>query len=209
MIATLVCGPPCAGKNHYVEHRRRAGDLVVDVDQLYAAFGGASSHDQPPPLKPFVFAARDAVLAHLWSNGYNGGAVWIISSAPTSVLREPLRDRGCRVVMVIAEAAMLYRRADQERPSSWREYIDRWLLAYDALDVDEIVYTGNVDVLPGNRVWRTRDAGSNCARGPSRRRGVGPCEKSGPIARPDRLRCPSARVVRSKTFRPHPKGTHP
>lgn len=33
---TLVCGPPCAGKNYYVEQRRKPGDTVLDQDAVGA-----------------------------------------------------------------------------------------------------------------------------------------------------------------------------
>lgn len=32
----LVSGPPCAGKNHHVDLRRKPGDVVLDQDQIGA-----------------------------------------------------------------------------------------------------------------------------------------------------------------------------
>lgn len=37
----LVAGPPCAGKNHYVEQRRQDGDVVLDQDAM-----GAKAYNQ-------------------------------------------------------------------------------------------------------------------------------------------------------------------
>lgn len=41
MTVILVAGPPCAGKNHYVEQHRAADDIVLDQDVM-----GAKSYGQ-------------------------------------------------------------------------------------------------------------------------------------------------------------------
>lgn len=41
MGITLVAGPPCAGKNHYVEQHRQDGDVVLDQDAM-----GAKAYNQ-------------------------------------------------------------------------------------------------------------------------------------------------------------------
>ena len=138
---TLVCGPPCGGKNTYVAEHAQPGDLVVDLDALITALGGNGGHDHPAALLPLAFDARDAVMARLWSGRHEVQRAWVISCAPTRRERAPFRMRGARVVMVKADRDVLLKRADVERPTGWPSYVDNWLNEYETADVDAIVET--------------------------------------------------------------------
>lgn len=50
-MVTLVAGPPCAGKNTYVDRRRKPGDLVLDQDAMgpaaYRAAVDQLRHERP------------------------------------------------------------------------------------------------------------------------------------------------------------------
>jgi hypothetical protein len=46
----IVYGPPLAGMEEYVRHHMSRGDLVVDMDQLYAAVSMLPSYDKPDTL---------------------------------------------------------------------------------------------------------------------------------------------------------------
>ncbi|MEV0843622.1 AAA family ATPase [Actinocatenispora sera] len=83
---TLVCGPPCAGKTTYVGRHAEPGDLVVDWDALAGALGSPRTHEHPPALRPFVAAARDAVVDRL-ARPTDIGRAWIIATAPTEAER--------------------------------------------------------------------------------------------------------------------------
>lgn len=48
---TIVTGAPAAGKNHWVERQRGAGDLVIDLDEIAAGLsGGPVTHAWPRRL---------------------------------------------------------------------------------------------------------------------------------------------------------------
>lgn len=140
-FVTLVCGPPCAGKNTYVRAHAAPSDLVVDLDALLVALGAPGSHDHPPALMPFAFEARDAVVQRLFSGRHRVGAAWVIASAPTRRHRLPYHDAGHRVVLCDPGRDVAEERAGRERPAPWLDYIDTWYAAYEPDFRDQIVAT--------------------------------------------------------------------
>lgn len=139
---TLVCGPPCAGKNTYVRRHARPGDLIVDLDALKRAVGCTAEHDiEYPALHPFALDARDAILAKLLSGQHEVRRAWVIATAPTRADRAPLRAHGARVVMLTADYATLEKRVRRERPPEWGTFLASWFERHDRIDVDELVDT--------------------------------------------------------------------
>lgn len=136
---TLVTGPPCAGKNTYVRHRAKPGDLIVDFDAIISAIGGAGDHDQPEHLKPFALDARDAVVERLFTARHDVQTAWIILSAPQAKDRETYRRRGAHVVLLLPDQATCHARARAERPPAWLDYIDGWYSAYTPAAEDEVI----------------------------------------------------------------------
>lgn len=128
-VTTLVWGPPCAGKNTYVEQHRQPGDMVVDFDAVMIALGGAGGHDQPTALRPFVFDCIDAVMRRLASGNHVVGRAWVIQSAPTRVDRDPFRSG--QLVGLVTDIETCKDRAKRERPDAWLGYIDSWYAKYE------------------------------------------------------------------------------
>lgn len=126
---TLVWGPPCGGKNTYVNQHKSAGDLVVDFDAIITALGGSGSHDQPEHLRPFTFDCVDVVMRRLHSGDHVVPRAWVIQSAPTRADRRPFRD--CEVVAVVPSEEICRERAMRERPEAWLGYIDAWFAKYE------------------------------------------------------------------------------
>jgi hypothetical protein len=142
---TLVCGPPCAGKNTWVTEHAQPGDLVVDLDALYQAVNAhptRDDHDQPAPLTPFTLDARDAILHRLLHGDHNLRAAWIIHSAPHPQTRAEWQQRGARVVMINADQDTLTRRAQAHRPTAWVDHIRDWHRSYRPGHVDQHITTG-------------------------------------------------------------------
>ncbi|WP_166652375.1 AAA family ATPase [Enterovirga rhinocerotis] len=142
---TIVCGPPGAGKSSYVERHRRHADLVVDVDALYHALTLDEGRWKPEAIRPFVLAARDAVLARLERAQAELRAAWIITCGENLTLRQQLRDRlGARVVILPTPAAeCIARMRRQGRPPDHiREMVsvcERWHRGFVVLPGEEIV----------------------------------------------------------------------
>ncbi|MCC5580604.1 hypothetical protein IMZ11_33800 [Microtetraspora sp. AC03309] len=136
---TLVCGPPCAGKNTYVDQHRRPGDLVLDFDALITALGGAGDHTVPEQLKPYAYDARDAVLERLLNRPTPVRAAWIILCAPTAAERRRYRAQGARVVLLNTDQATCLERAAAHRPPEFAGHVLEWFDTYEPGQADEIV----------------------------------------------------------------------
>jgi hypothetical protein len=76
---TIVCGPPGAGKSHYVQEHLHWGDLVLDIDTLFMALSGQVSYDKPATLLKMVLRVRDTVVAELMGPN-NIARAWLITS---------------------------------------------------------------------------------------------------------------------------------
>jgi len=128
--ATLVCGPPCAGKNTYVSERITSGDMIIDVDALHHAVSGMPSHEHSNQLLPFAFAARDAIIDRLLTSAFTGH-VWIVTTAPTRADRIAWTSRlDATVVLLVPDQTECLRRAETERPEKWLGYVRQWFHAF-------------------------------------------------------------------------------
>lgn len=91
----IVYGSPCAGKAEWVSDVAEPGDLVMEIDRLWAAIRAekCSDHEKPAELKQNVFALRDTLLDMIrvrrgrWNNAY------IIGGYPLEGERERLAER--------------------------------------------------------------------------------------------------------------------
>jgi len=130
--ATLVCGPPCGGKNTYVAERIQDGDLIIDVDAIHKALSGSPTHIHSEQVLRFAFTARDAVVEKLTHDDRFAGHVWIISTAPTRADRAYWVARlRAEVVLLVPDVATCLQRAATERPDRWIGYVRQWFHAYD------------------------------------------------------------------------------
>lgn len=133
MSRFIVAGPPCAGKSTYVRNSFKKGDLVYDYDTLHGALSGQGSHQHLDGIKPFVFAARDAVFDALEKRKEQ--AAWIITSTKSREALQGMAERfGAEIVFLDVSREEAHRRADLDgRPEAWHGYIDAW---FDQADID-------------------------------------------------------------------------
>lgn len=128
---TIVAGPPGAGKTAYIEERAKWGDLVVDVDALYAALSMLPWYEKPDVLLPFVMEVRDAVLARL-SRPSQVRAAWVITSEADRGKLEKLSETlGGALVVLEVNALECVRRISQDerradRWEQWQEIVNAW-----------------------------------------------------------------------------------
>lgn len=134
---TVVAGPPGAGKTTYVEKHKGKNDLVIDLDALGIALGSDVTHDHNDRILPFMFAARDAVIARM-SRPNDIDRVWVIRCAPTNAERREWWQADVIVIETPADEA--WSRAKQaKRPAQWRALINAWWDDYQPNAADTII----------------------------------------------------------------------
>lgn len=135
MRVTLVAGPPCAGKNTYVDDHRQPGDAILDYDALAVALGG-TMHQRLPGHHKLVIGAYYGVL-HATGEVADDVHLWAISGAPTAEQRQRFRDmNGADVVVLTTPADTCIERArqrfgDGDRFAEYVAAISRWWDDYE------------------------------------------------------------------------------
>ncbi len=129
----VVAGPPCSGKSTYVAERAQPGDVVYDYDTVHQVLSGLAAHQHDQRIRPYVLAARDAVLNAL-ANAPDQAA-WVITSSPKSAeLRRLQGMLDADVILLSVNREEAQKRAeDDNRPPEWNGYIDNW---FDSTDID-------------------------------------------------------------------------
>lgn len=95
---TLVCGPPGSGKTTYVRERARAGDVVIDLDDIIQDLHGVHGHYYAGDVASALWE-RNRRIAELVRK--EGGAAWIIMAAPSRSARTWWADKlGAKVVLL-------------------------------------------------------------------------------------------------------------
>lgn len=126
MAVYVVCGPPGSGKTTYVTGRKRTGDLVVDLDALFAALSGEAWYDKSSNLLPVVLDVRDWIVENIpsWNKAGRFYNAWAITSNPETRHRLA-RKLGAKEVVVIETSyhECLARIGNDERR---RKYLDHW-----------------------------------------------------------------------------------
>lgn len=97
----LITGAPCSGKTSFARERMQAGDLIIDIDDIWQQVSGQPRYTKPDSLKPLVFATRDEqedkvrTRAGTWRNAF------IIKGLPLSMDRKRAAERlGAEVITI-------------------------------------------------------------------------------------------------------------
>ena len=131
----LVYGAPCAGKKRFVYSTMNEGDLVVDMDSIWATISGCNRYVKPNRLKAIAFRTRDMLLDCVkyrvgkWNNAY------IIGGYPLQSERERLcKDLGAREVFIEATEAECLARLEQDEDrknvEGYDEFVRAWFRQY-------------------------------------------------------------------------------
>ena len=131
----LVHGSPCSGKSTYAASVAGPGDLILDMDAIWAcisanaaAQGIHAGHDDR--LRQNVFKVRDCILDMIktrfgeWQNAY------IVGGYPRIMERERMVSiYGAELIHIDTPRDVCELRA-AERPKEWRQYIASYWDAY-------------------------------------------------------------------------------
>lgn len=122
----LVHGSPCSGKTTYTASVAGPGDLVLDMDAIWACISGGRADGhlcRDERLRHNVFKVRDCILDMIktrhgeWNNAY------IIGGYPRIMERERMATiYGAEMVHIDTPKEVCEMRA-AERPKEWLQYI--------------------------------------------------------------------------------------
>jgi hypothetical protein len=111
------------------------GDLIVDLDNIWACVSGCDRYVKPARLKSVVFSVRDNLLESVkyrrgkWLNAY------IIGGYPYQAERERLAESlGAREVFIdtpYEECVKRLRECTDRDKDQWELYISDWWLQYN------------------------------------------------------------------------------
>ena len=131
----LVYGAPCSGKTSYVMDNMDAGDLIVDMDNIWQCISGCDRFIKPPRLNNNVFVIRDCLLEQIRYRTGKWLTAWVIGGYPLTGERERLvKSLGAREIFVdTPRDECLQRLIDKPNGrdvSEWTRYIDDWFEKY-------------------------------------------------------------------------------
>jgi 5-methylcytosine-specific restriction protein A len=125
---TIVCGPPCAGKNHHVDEHAGPDDVVIDWDQIARELGSPRTHHHAKTMFDAIAREYDRRLAELEENPPAGHRAWIIRGLPEQEERDAWAERfDADVVALVPPMETCLQRARRRDHASYHEWaIRRW-----------------------------------------------------------------------------------
>ncbi|WP_067725349.1 HNH endonuclease [Oceanobacillus damuensis] len=132
----LVYGPPLSGKTTFVQQQMGRGDLVVDMDRLYAAVTMLPSYDKPDNLYSNVVQVQNTLLDNIKTRYGKWHNAWVIGGYADKYKRERLADDlGAELIFCDVSKDVCVSRLEQDedrqyRKDEWIKYIDKWFGTY-------------------------------------------------------------------------------
>lgn len=132
----IVYGPPLSGKKAYVLDRMSRGDIVVDMDRLYAAVSMQAYYDKPDGLSSNVFGIHNLLLDNIKTRLGKWNSAWVIGGYADKYKRDRLADElGADLIYCNVSQEECIRRlgVDQDlqyRKDEWLGYINKWFDQY-------------------------------------------------------------------------------
>lgn len=130
----LVYGAPLSGKTTWVNDNMIEGDLIVDMNNIWACVSGCDRYTKPKRLNAVAFKLRDTLLECVqyrtghWLNAYIVGGYPLISE------RERLcKQLGAREVFIEATLEQCMDRLNDQSELDaqvWAQYITDWFARY-------------------------------------------------------------------------------
>lgn len=146
MPATIVVGPPCAGKSTYAWGQRSPDDVVIDFDRLATALGSAAAHDATGAIREAAFAARSAAIRVALTSD---AASWIIHTTPTAKQVDGYVEAGAVFAVLDPGMDECLARAERDgRPDGTEAKIRDWYDNPPALPDDAVIVAAQLEGAP-------------------------------------------------------------
>ena len=123
----VVYGPPCGGKSTFVKQNAKAGDLVVDLDEISSALNSAVDHGANVPILDAALAARARLIDYALQQK---GDAWIIDTNLWKKARDRYESAGAVFHKCDPGEQVCLDRATA-RPEGTAEVIRAWYRAHD------------------------------------------------------------------------------
>lgn len=123
----LIYGPPCSGKTHYIKEHMQDGDIVCEVDDIYAAISGNDPHDADLYAHEVALELRQHLLDIIrdrkggWHNAY----VPSIANTPEKIKADAERIKADEIIYIDTPYEVCMERA-KDRPFEFRFLIEEW-----------------------------------------------------------------------------------
>lgn len=132
----LVYGPPMSGKSTFVRHNMERGDIVVDMDALYAAVSMLPPYDKPDNLFSNVIGIHNQLIDNIRTRYGKWHNAWIVGGYADKYKRERLADDlGAELIFLDVSKEECINRLELDedrkyRKDEWQTYIDKWFMSY-------------------------------------------------------------------------------
>jgi hypothetical protein len=132
----LVYGPPMSGKSTFVKHQMNRGDLIVDMDQLFAAVSMLPFYDKPDNLLSNVLGIHNQLIDNIRTRHGKWNNAWIIGGYADKYKRERLaNDVGAELIFCNVSLEDCLNRLEQDedrryRKDEWQKYINKWFESF-------------------------------------------------------------------------------
>ena len=139
----VVCGPPGAGKTHYIQQHWQRGDLIIDLDRIVPALTLDAYIQEPQHLLKFAWSMRDAAIKHA-VRAANYARLWIAETAPSRTRRDYLRlTLNAHIIVLTTTRARCIANTNQQstgrKSIDWAPLIDDWFKQYTPAPGDELI----------------------------------------------------------------------
>lgn len=129
----IVHGSPGAGKTTWVRENARDGDLILDLDKIWAAVNAKGDGAKPNSLKPVVFGLRDKLYDMIEHRLGEWNTAFVIGTLPRIGDRERLAQRlgADRTLHIDTDRRtclerIAMRHGSKEEVEEWSEYVDKY-----------------------------------------------------------------------------------
>ena len=125
----LVYGPPCGGKSTYINDHMTEGDIVCDVDLLYAAISGRDPHDADLYAHETALLLKEKLLDIIRNRegGWKDAYVTSLANTPEQLAADMERVKADEAIYMDTPMEVCLERA-KGRPPYFSLLIEEWFM---------------------------------------------------------------------------------